>query len=53
MNTDLIRQNDVWKEELKSLRDAIASLERKGYENLQLFKLHWDYQLYKARTGMN
>ena len=48
MNTDLLKQSNVWKDELKSLRDLIAALERKGYTNLQLFKLHWDYQLYKA-----
>lgn len=48
MSTDLLKQSNVWKEELKSLRDSIATLERKGYSNLQLFKLHWDYQLYKA-----
>lgn len=48
MNTDLLKQSNVWKEELKSLRGSINSLERKGYTNLHLFKLHWDYQLYKA-----
>lgn len=48
MSTDLLKQSNVWKEELKSLRDSIATLERKGYTNLHLFKLHWDYQLYKA-----
>lgn len=48
MNTDLLKQSNVWKTELKMLRDQIATLERKGYTNLQLFKLHWDYQLYKA-----
>jgi dynein heavy chain 2, cytosolic len=48
MNTDLLKQSNVWKNELKILRDSIATLERKGYTNLHLFKLHWDYQLYKA-----
>lgn len=48
MNTDLLKQSNIWKEELKTLRSSIATLERKGYTNLHLFKLHWDYQLYKA-----
>ena len=48
MSTDLLKQSVVWKDELRNMRDSIASLERKGYSNLQLFELHWDYQLYKA-----
>lgn len=48
MHTDLLRQGDVWKEEMRSLRNIIASLESKGYTNLDAFKLHWDHQLYKV-----
>ena len=48
MSTDLLKQSNVWKEEIKTLRGLLAALERKGYTNLHLFKLHWDYQLYKA-----
>lgn len=48
MTTDLIRQSGSWKDEMKSLRDIISTLERQGYSNLNAFKLHLDHQLYKA-----
>lgn len=48
MNADLISNSSVWKEEVKSLREMFADLERQGYNNLNPFRLHLDYQLYKA-----
>ncbi|XP_053681370.1 cytoplasmic dynein 2 heavy chain 1 [Anopheles nili] len=48
MDTDLIRQAAVWKEEIRGLREIVLSLERQRYGNLHPFKLHWDYQLYKV-----
>jgi dynein heavy chain 2, cytosolic len=48
MNTDMLKHSPVWKDEMKTLREHFVDLERKGYTNLQLFKVHWDYQLYKA-----
>uniref|UniRef100_A0A182NV76 Cytoplasmic dynein 2 heavy chain 1 n=1 Tax=Anopheles dirus TaxID=7168 RepID=A0A182NV76_9DIPT len=48
MDTDLIRQAAVWKEEIRALRDIVVSMERQGYGNLNPFKLHWDHQLYKV-----
>lgn len=48
MNVDLLRQGEIWKDEMRHLRDIMASLEAKGYTNLQAFKLHWDHQLYKV-----
>uniref|UniRef100_A0A1B0AQ10 Dynein heavy chain, cytoplasmic n=1 Tax=Glossina palpalis gambiensis TaxID=67801 RepID=A0A1B0AQ10_9MUSC len=48
MNTDLINQSQIWKEEMRHLRELIASLERQGFTNLEAFKLHWDHQLYKV-----
>ncbi|XP_058067024.1 cytoplasmic dynein 2 heavy chain 1 [Anopheles bellator] len=48
LDTDLIRQAPVWKEEMRSLREVLAAMERQGYGNLQPFRLHWDHQLYKA-----
>lgn len=47
MNTDLLRQGDIWKEEMRNLRNIVANLETKGYSNLNAFKIHWDHQLYK------
>uniref|UniRef100_A0A182W9J8 Cytoplasmic dynein 2 heavy chain 1 n=1 Tax=Anopheles minimus TaxID=112268 RepID=A0A182W9J8_9DIPT len=48
MDTDLIRQANVWKEEIRNLRDIVVHMERQGYGNLNPFKLHWDHQLYKV-----
>lgn len=48
INTDLLRQGQIWKDEMRHLRDLIGSLESKGYTNLHAFKLHWDHQLYKV-----
>ncbi|XP_052891130.1 cytoplasmic dynein 2 heavy chain 1 [Anopheles moucheti] len=48
MDTDLIRQANVWKEEMRNLRDIVVHMERQGYGNLNPFKLHWDHQLYKV-----
>lgn len=48
MNVDILRQGEIWKDEMRRLRDIIGALEAKGYTNLQAFKLHWDHQLYKV-----
>ncbi|XP_062711545.1 cytoplasmic dynein 2 heavy chain 1 [Aedes albopictus] len=48
METDLIRQSNIWKDEMRNLREIIFNLERQGYTNLNPFKLHWDHQLYKV-----
>uniref|UniRef100_A0A1B0CJW6 Cytoplasmic dynein 2 heavy chain 1 n=1 Tax=Lutzomyia longipalpis TaxID=7200 RepID=A0A1B0CJW6_LUTLO len=48
MSTDLQRQAQIWKDEMRHLRDLIAQIESQGYTNLDAFKLHLDYQLYKV-----
>uniref|UniRef100_A0A1A9WMF6 Dynein heavy chain, cytoplasmic n=1 Tax=Glossina brevipalpis TaxID=37001 RepID=A0A1A9WMF6_9MUSC len=48
METDLINQSQIWKEEMRHLRELVTSLERQGFTNLEAFKLHWDHQLYKV-----
>ncbi|KAH8413035.1 hypothetical protein KR009_007595, partial [Drosophila setifemur] len=48
MSTDLFTQNQIWKDELRHLRELVATLERQGYTHLDAFKLHWDHQLYKV-----
>lgn len=48
MSTDLLRQNELWRDEMKNLRNVVTQLETKGYTNLQAFKIHWDHQLYKV-----
>lgn len=48
MGTDLLKNGQTWKDEMRHLREIIATLESQGYTNLQAFKLHWDHQLYKV-----
>uniref|UniRef100_A0A1B0DN78 Dynein heavy chain, cytoplasmic n=1 Tax=Phlebotomus papatasi TaxID=29031 RepID=A0A1B0DN78_PHLPP len=48
MSTDLQRQAQIWKDEMRHLRDLIAQIESQGYTNLDAFKLHLDHQLYKV-----
>lgn len=48
MNVDLQRQAQVWKDEMRHLREIFTALETKSYQNLHGFKLHWDHQLYKV-----
>lgn len=48
MNVDLLRQGQVWKDEMRHIREIIVTLETRGYQNLQAFKIHWDHQLYKV-----
>jgi dynein heavy chain 2, cytosolic len=48
LNTSLTKRSQIWREEMKNLRDIVVTLEKKGYSNLDPFKLHWDYQLYKV-----
>lgn len=48
MHVDLIRQAPLWKDEMRRMRDIVFNLETKGYQNVDAFKLHWDYQLYKV-----
>lgn len=48
MSLDLVRQAPQWRGEMKRMREIVAEVEAKGYENLQGLKLHWDHQLYKV-----
>ncbi|XP_059611101.1 cytoplasmic dynein 2 heavy chain 1 [Phlebotomus argentipes] len=48
MSTDLQRQAQIWKDEMRHLRDLVAQIESQGYTNLDAFKLHLDHQLYKV-----
>ena len=50
MDTDLLKSKDKWATGVKELRDLFASVEREGFpgESQAAWRLHWDYQLYKA-----
>lgn len=50
MGADLLRSQQRWKNTLMDIRHMMASLVQEGFNpsNMRSWKLHWDYQLYKA-----
>jgi hypothetical protein len=50
MGTDLVRYKDRWAAGVKDMRDIFVRLESEGYtrESQQVWRQHWDFQLYKA-----
>nr|BBC28429.1 cytoplasmic dynein 1b heavy chain [Yamagishiella unicocca] len=48
--TDLVRHKDKWAAGVKEMRDVFGRLEAEGYsrESQQVWRQHWDFQLYKA-----
>lgn len=48
MNTDLLRQQNKWKDILKEIRLIMTQVEQNGFTNLKTWRAHWDRQLYKA-----
>ncbi|XP_022103094.1 cytoplasmic dynein 2 heavy chain 1-like isoform X1 [Acanthaster planci] len=50
MSVDLLRQQPRWKEGLQEIRGIMSTLENQGYkrEDMKSWKIHWDWQLYKA-----
>ncbi|KAL7746090.1 hypothetical protein RI367_008587 [Sorochytrium milnesiophthora] len=49
-DTSLLRHQSRWKEELQQTRAIFNTVESQGYkaETMQVWKLHWDHQLYRA-----
>lgn len=47
---DLVRQRDRWGRAIKEIRDVFKSLEMEGFaaDNQSAWRLHWDFQIYKA-----
>eukprot|EP00906_Rhabdomonas_costata_P011239 RCo015918 len=49
MNTDLLREEEKWAKGVRAMRNRFHFVEHGyGYQNLDQWKTHWDYQLYKA-----
>lgn len=48
MDTELLAKQSEWKKKIKDIRDIIEKVEANGYKNTELWRLHWDWQLYKA-----
>ncbi|KAG2426397.1 hypothetical protein HYH02_014824 [Chlamydomonas schloesseri] len=48
--TDLVRHKDKWAAGVKEMREVFGRLEAEGYsrESQQVWRQHWDFQLYKA-----
>ncbi|KAJ9505745.1 hypothetical protein QJQ45_029246, partial [Haematococcus lacustris] len=50
MGTDLVRYKDRWALGVKEMRDVFVRMESEGHsrESQQVWRQHWDFQLYKA-----
>ncbi|XP_068628065.1 cytoplasmic dynein 2 heavy chain 1 [Battus philenor] len=48
MDTELLVKQAEWKKNIKEIRDIIEKVEANGYKNTEQWRLHWDWQLYKA-----
>ncbi|XP_061378871.1 cytoplasmic dynein 2 heavy chain 1-like [Danaus plexippus] len=48
MDTELLAKLAEWKKGIKDIRDIIEKVEANGYENTEMWRSHWDLQLYKA-----
>ncbi|CAB3224981.1 unnamed protein product [Arctia plantaginis] len=48
MDTELLSKQPEWKKSVKDIRDIIDTVESNGYKNTELWRLHWDWQLYKT-----
>uniref|UniRef100_A0A8D8QIW2 Cytoplasmic dynein 2 heavy chain 1 n=2 Tax=Cacopsylla melanoneura TaxID=428564 RepID=A0A8D8QIW2_9HEMI len=47
MDTDLLRHQHKWKEQIKDMREIVKEVEGQ-FTNTKLWKNHWDHQLFKA-----
>ncbi|CAH0628959.1 unnamed protein product [Chrysodeixis includens] len=48
IDTELLSKQSEWKKSVKDIRDIIDTVEANGYKNTELWRSHWDLQLYKA-----
>ena len=50
MNVDLIRHSQRWKDKVQEIRSSISGVQEQGVkmEDTLSWRIHWDYQLYKA-----
>src|SRR5690606_19273595 len=48
MNIDLLLEKQKWLDNIKSIKQIFQQLEREGYQRMEAWKTHWDYQIYKA-----
>jgi dynein heavy chain 2 len=47
-NIDLLRFREKWLDQVSSIIKVFAQLESENYKNMDGWKIHWDYQIYKA-----
>ena len=48
MDTDLLRQQQKWKDLLREIRNIFQQLESAGFKDQKTWRAHWDRQIYKA-----
>ncbi|VVC94864.1 unnamed protein product [Leptidea sinapis] len=48
MDTELLAKQNEWKKAINDIRDIIEKVETNGYKNTDMWRCHWEVQLYKA-----
>ncbi|KAF4526157.1 hypothetical protein B566_EDAN008193 [Ephemera danica] len=48
MATDLLRNQNLWKQGVHAIRDIFAQVEAQKFGQMRAWRAHWDRQLYKA-----
>ncbi|XP_072941902.1 cytoplasmic dynein 2 heavy chain 1 [Epargyreus clarus] len=48
LDTELLAKQAEWKKKIKDIRDIIEKVESNGYKNTDMWRSHWDLQIYKA-----
>ncbi|XP_038213294.1 cytoplasmic dynein 2 heavy chain 1 [Zerene cesonia] len=48
MDTELLAKQTEWKKSIKDIRDIIEKVESNGYKNTDMWRSHWEVQVYKA-----
>ncbi|CAK1551720.1 unnamed protein product [Leptosia nina] len=48
MDTELLAKQNEWKKGVKDIRDIIEKVESNGYKSTDMWRTHWEVQIYKA-----
>ncbi|KAG2385509.1 hypothetical protein C9374_003324 [Naegleria lovaniensis] len=48
MNIDLLREKEVWTGKVTEIAKIFSFLKTQNYSNMESWKTHWDYNIYKA-----
>ncbi|CAH4033508.1 unnamed protein product [Pieris brassicae] len=48
MDTELLAKQSEWKKSVHDIRDIIEKVESNGFKNTEMWRSHWEIQVYKA-----